>query len=288
VLFSVVIPAYNAEAHVDAQLAALEQQANAEPFEVIVVDNMSTDATAEVAARHSGRLNLRVVTATDGRSASHARNVGIAHARGEFIVFVDADDIADDALLAAYQRRTRTYQVMGGAYEETRLNDPKVAAWRYKMTQSGLPIAFGKVPFFLMGNAAIQRSVFENIGVFDESLTHGGEEVDFSTRAHLAGYEVGWVPDAVVYYRHRATLRELADQFFDYGRATAYVYARYRKRASLPPTTLKDTMKALWAVIPHAVDIAFGNERRGQWVRVSSFYAGEAIESIRQRVWHIG
>jgi glycosyltransferase involved in cell wall biosynthesis len=287
-LFSVVIPAYNAEAYFGDQLRALTEQLDREPFEVLVVDNMSTDHTADVAAQYADTLNLRILRASEGRSASHARNVGIAHARGEFIVFVDADDVVDASLLSAYRRNADVHRIMGGQYEETRLNDPKVAAWRYRLTKDGLPVAFGKVPFFLMGNAAIHRSVFGEIGNFDDALTHGGEEVDFSARARLAGYEVGWVPDAIVHYRHRTTLRGLARQWFDFGRATTYVYARYREQASLPRTTLRLTARACWEVVPHAVDLALGNRRRGQWVRSSSFYAGEALESVRQRVWHLG
>jgi GT2 family glycosyltransferase len=163
-----------------------------------------------------------------------------------------------------------------------------VAAWRYELTKSGLPVAFGKVPFFLMGNAAIHRSVFEKIGKFDEALTHGGEEVDFSARALLAGYVIGWVPDAVVYYRHRSTLRGLARQFFDYGRATTYVYARFRVQASLSRTTLGDAGRVFWAVVPHVVDVVRGSKRRGSWVRVASFYAGQLVESLSQRVLHLG
>jgi glycosyltransferase involved in cell wall biosynthesis len=287
-LFSVVIPARNAEPSIDAQLNALDRQVDAGPFEVIVVDNLSTDRTVDVARGYAERLDLRVVTASEGHSASHARNVGIDHARGEFIVFVDADDVADSALLSEYRRHAAGRQIMGGRYDETRLNDPRVAAWRYEITNSGLPVAFGKVPFFLMGNVAIHRSVFERIGKFDEALKHGGEEVDFSARALLAGYEIGWVPDAVVYYRHRSTLRGLARQFFDYGRATTYVYARFRHEAELPRTALADGARVFWAVVPHVVDIVRGSKHRGSWVRVTSFYAGQLVESVHQRVLHVG
>jgi GT2 family glycosyltransferase len=144
------------------------------------------------------------------------------------------------------------------------------------------------MPFFLMGNAAIHRSVFDKIGLFDEGFNHGGEEVDFSIRAQLSGYEIGWVPDAIVHYRHRTTLRGLAKQFFDYGQATVRVYARHRDRATLPRTTFGDVARVLWAVIPHAVNVARGSRRRGDWVRLSSFYAGEALESARQRSLYFG
>jgi glycosyltransferase involved in cell wall biosynthesis len=287
-LFSVVIPAHNAEAYIDAQLAALAAQVDAPQFEVIVVDNMSTDRTADRASQYADRLELRIVAATNGRGAAYARNVGVENARGSYIVFIDADDVADASLLAAYGRHAHTYRIMGGRYEETRLNDPRVAAWRYRLTEKGLPIAFGKIRFFLMGNVAIHSSVFEAIGNFDETLTHGGEEVEFAARASLAGYEVEFVEDAIVYYRHRETLRGLSRQFFDYGRATTYVFARYRQQAALRHTSAVETVRLLWKTIPYVVNVARGNARRGQWIRMTSFLAGEMLESGRRRVWHIG
>lgn len=286
-VFSVVIPVRNAEAYIGAQLDALAAQSATGDFEVIVVDNASTDRSVEIAERYARPLQLRVVSASGAQSASYARNIGIRESRGDIIVFLDADDVADPALIEAYRER-REFPVLGGAYEERRLNDPRIAAWRYELTRNGLPIAFKTTSFFLMGNAAIHRSVFDAIGLFDESFTHGGEEVDFSIRAHLAGYTVHWVPEAIVYYRHRTTLRGLAEQWFDYGRATTAVYAKHRDRMPFPPTTVGDTVQAMRDVLPHVIDLAKGTARRGQWIRMSSFYAGETVESLHRRMWHLG
>jgi GT2 family glycosyltransferase len=287
-LFSVVIPVHNAERYIGDQLSALGAQVDAGTYEVIVVDNLSTDRTVEIAAKHAEILDLRIVTAGARPSAAYARNVGAAKATGEFIVFVDADDVVDTSLLAAYRANTGVHEIMGGYYNEVRLNEPKISAWRPAESPDGLPVGFKTFPYFLGGNAAIRSSVFAELGGFDEYLTHGGEEVDFSIRAMLAGYELGWVPDAVVYYRHRATLRGLSKQFFDFGRATTYIYARHRHRADLKATTRAEAGQACRAVFPHVVDVFLGNRRRGRWVRLTSFYAGELVESWRQRVWYLG
>ena len=74
-LLSVVIPARNAEKVIGAQLAALTEQIDAEPFEVIVVDNQSTDRTVEVASSYTHRLDLRIVSAAATPSVPYARNI---------------------------------------------------------------------------------------------------------------------------------------------------------------------------------------------------------------------
>jgi glycosyltransferase involved in cell wall biosynthesis len=286
-LFSVVIPAHNAESYIGDQLTALAAQIDAGAFEVILVDNRSNDTTVETAKRHADGLDLRIVTAGARPSAAYARNIGAANAKGEFVIFVDADDVVDPHLLAAYRAASGSFHMMGGYYDHVRLNTPKVRAWRPPDPSDALPVAFGSVSYFLMGNSAIERSVFLELDGLDETLTHGGEEVDFSIRAKLAGYEIGWIPDAIVYYRHRGTLRGLSKQWFDYGRAATYVYARYRERMSFAQPTLGHASSALRAVLLHVVDLALGNRRRGRWVRLTSVYAGEIVESLRQGVWYI-
>ena len=76
------------------QLDSLVGQIGAPAFEVIVVDNGSTDATSAVAGEYADRLALHVLSATERASAPYARNVGARTARGEFVVFVDGDDVS--------------------------------------------------------------------------------------------------------------------------------------------------------------------------------------------------
>jgi glycosyltransferase involved in cell wall biosynthesis len=286
--FSVVIAAHNASATIAEQLDSLVEQTFDGGFEVIVVDNGSTDETVAIASTYRQKLDLQLLSAPDRPSAPYARNVGARAARGEIVVFVDADDVTDPELLAVYAGQDVGLEIMGGKYEESRLNDAEVASWRYELTRDALPVAFGAFAFFLMGNCAIRRSLFESLGWFDESFVCGGEEVEYSIRAQLAGVQITWVPGAVVYYRHRTTLSGLSRQFFAYGRATTAVYDRYRSSAALPSTSLGRTARHLWSVAGHAGALARGSTARGRWLRLTSFLAGEAFESARLRVWHLG
>src|SRR5262245_42148384 len=115
---SFVIPAHNEEALLGETLCALRgaAEAVAEPFEIIVVDDGSTDRTAQV-ARSCGAA----VVAVNLRQIAAARNAGARAARGDVLVFVDADTLVPAATLAEVVRRLRRGAVGGGA--RVRLDD---------------------------------------------------------------------------------------------------------------------------------------------------------------------
>src|SRR5262249_55055853 len=95
---TVVVPAYNAEATLGAQLHALAEQDYRGRIEIVVVDNGSEDSTAAIAEESSQRTSaLRVVTASAKQCASHARNAGFREARHELVLGCDADDVVDRA-----------------------------------------------------------------------------------------------------------------------------------------------------------------------------------------------
>ena len=95
---SIVVPAYNAAPFLERCIRSLEGQDVArEDYEIIIVDDGSTDETPLIAARLSREFgNIHILTQTN-KGLSVARNEGIAHAEGEFLMFVDSDD----ALLVA-------------------------------------------------------------------------------------------------------------------------------------------------------------------------------------------
>jgi glycosyltransferase involved in cell wall biosynthesis len=285
-LFSVVIPVRNMERLLRLQLESLVGQVDPPPFEVIVVDNGSTDATTAVAGEFAGRLVLQVLSATERASAPYARNVGARTARGDFALFIDADDVSDPNLLSAYAARSAECRLMGGRCDEQALNEA-VNEWRSPLTVGELPVAYETFRYFMMGNCAIHRSVFTSIGWFDESLVRGGEEIEFSIRAQLAGYSIDWVPDAVIYYRHQTTARGIVRQFFTYGRGDVVVFDRYHETAHLPPKRGRHTWRSVWSLVSHPQALLRRNSR-GEWLRRASFVAGQARESLHRRIWHVG
>ena len=108
-LLSIVIPAFNAASTIGAMLESLAQQSASVDWEVVVAENGSTDATRALVATYCDRLpSLRIVDASASSGAAYARNLGVREAKGDQIVFLDADDeVGTDFIQAVSRALTR-------------------------------------------------------------------------------------------------------------------------------------------------------------------------------------
>lgn len=198
---SVIIPAYNAERTLDACLTAVCSQQLAEgDFEVILVDDASTDGTVLIAQRHG----VRVLAVDHGGPAS-ARNQGAAVATGDFLVFTDADCAPLPGWLEAMVRPLRGGEVVG-------------SKGRYATQQRSLTARFTQVEFeekyerlahhryidFIdTYAAAYRRDVFLANGGFDTIFpTPSAEDQELSFRLAEQGHKMVFAPDAVVLHIH--------------------------------------------------------------------------------------
>lgn len=91
-LFTVVVPTFNREAHIERCLESLASQ-DFDDLQVVVVDNSSTDRTVEVARSFEARLDLAIVVNAENRERAFSRNRGAEEAAGSYIVFLDSDDV---------------------------------------------------------------------------------------------------------------------------------------------------------------------------------------------------
>jgi len=160
---SFIVPAYNEERVLGRTLAAITQvsRALAEPIEVIVVDDASTDRTAEIARAHAAR-----VVPVRHRQIAATRNAGARAAKGEWLVFVDADTIVSEALVQAAIAALRAGAVGGGC--AVRFDDP-LPRYARPLLAIALPVyralrlAAGCFVF-------CTREAFATVGGFDETL----------------------------------------------------------------------------------------------------------------------
>ncbi|MCT1909553.1 MULTISPECIES: glycosyltransferase family 2 protein [Brachybacterium] len=258
---SVIIPAHNAASVLGEQLEALRVQEGADPFEVLVCDNNSTDGTAQLALDEAGSLDLRVVDASGPARASHARNRGASAARGAVLLFCDADDLVD----AHWVRELSAPLLDGadviaaGALHHERFNDTDVLA-AYGITpdpdpastpESKAPAGYaGYLPTAPGGNFAIRPDRYLALGGMDPSYPGGAEETDFAWRAQLTGTEVVTRPRAVVHYRLKHAPRALFRQQRIQHCARILLWTRYRSSGMTGPS-LKHSIVQIAFQVPN-------------------------------------
>jgi glycosyltransferase involved in cell wall biosynthesis len=223
---SVVLPCRDAAATIGLQLDALARQALDAPWELIVVDDCSTDATPSIVTGYEDRLPLRIVRAGDRGGSARARNVGAREARGKNLVFCDADDIVAQGWLAEMHDALEEHEVVASCPEYELLNEPWARAPREEI--DGLP----RLPFpphlsfastFGLG---VRRARHDAIGGFDESLP-ALHDVDYSIRLQLAGARLHYAPGAVVHYRNRDTIPAIYRQAAAYATDMACIQRRF-------------------------------------------------------------
>ena len=237
-LISVVIPVLNGVSTIARQLDALRHQTAPPDFEVIVSDNGSTDGTVGLVSRIAEDWpELRVLTTAVRPGASAARNAGVAAARAAAIAFCDADDVVGSGWLAAVNRGLEEYDLVTGPTEYDLLNSRRTADGRGRAGVDAAPlIGGGPLLSYAFGhNIGVRKSVAVNVGGFDESLLGGGDDVDFAWRVQLAGGLFGWIPEALVHYRVRPSLRALFKQMQRYSAAHDAVYGKHPSLWPAPP-----------------------------------------------------
>jgi glycosyltransferase involved in cell wall biosynthesis len=226
-LVSVVVPVRNGEATIRDCVAALaESDYPAERHEIVVVDNASTDRTADLLR------TLPVRCAYEPRvGRSHARNRGIAESRGSIVAFTDADCAADRRWLSEIVEGFRSERIWGLA-GEILAHAPRTAAQRFMAQRDHhLQRHVMQLPerFAITSNVAFRRETFDRVGLFDPRFVTA-EDVDFGWRFFDAGLEMSYRAQATVSHRLRATGWEL----FRQQEAGGYGRVLLRERYGLP------------------------------------------------------
>ena len=228
---SVVVCAYNAARTIDACLAALAALRYPD-YEVVVVNDGSTDATRAITARHP---HARVVDQPN-RGLSVARNVGRTHADGEVLAYTDADCVVDpDWLTYLVARLVRDGFVAAGG---PNLPPPAACAMAaYVAAAPGGPthvLLNDEVAEHVPGcNMAFTRAALDAVGGFEPVFRTAGDDVDVCWRLQNAGHAIGFSPAAVVWHERRPTARAYLRQQRGYGQAEALLYFRHPYRFNM-------------------------------------------------------
>jgi glycosyltransferase involved in cell wall biosynthesis len=279
------MPARNAESTIGDALAALSAQVTTAPWELIVVDNGSSDSTAALADSWAARFpSLRIVVC-DEPGVNAARNAGVRAAQGELVVLSDADDMVAAGWLEAMTDALRSVDLAGGCLETELLNPGFIADTRANPAKDSLPLA-GEFPFAVGTSLGFRRYVFDAIGGFDESFVRGGsDEVDFCVRAQYVGFHIGFAPGAVTHYRFKANLRDYFVQHLNHEVGSAYFSAKHAALGRLPTQTTSAQLRVLArrgrAVL--RVDRLVRRDERWRYVRRAAVFAGSLVAFARYR-----
>jgi GT2 family glycosyltransferase len=223
---SVIVPAYNAEATIQACVESLlELRYPRDRLELQIVDNCSRDGTVDALRGFGGRI---AVLSERRRGAGAARNAGLATARGEVVAFTDADCVVDPDWLRQIVAPLddRGVGVAGGTI---RARGPANEVERYgeEIHDHRRAIEDLRPPYAVTMNWASRRELLRELGGFDERFRRG-QDVELAYRAIEAGYELAFVADAVVYHRNEQTLTGLFSEGFTHGFHGVHVRKRHR------------------------------------------------------------
>lgn len=225
---SVVIPVCNASATLEECLLPIKRQSYPpDHFEVVIVDNNSTDRSQEIAKRHTEHF---YECKTHGPAA--ARNVGVTHSRGEIVAFTDADCVADHHWLESIAKvfKDETTAGIGGLIEPYKVEThPEWLTVQFDLLSQEREMQERPCspPFPITANAAYRKRVLEEVGPFDEGLLVG-EDADMGWRVVWAGGNLCYCPEAKVRHRTRATFSGLYKQLFTYGMGTVALFKKHR------------------------------------------------------------
>lgn len=265
--FSVVIPVRNRPAEIRRCVSSVyASKFPANGYEVLVVDNGSTDRTL----REAQRAGARTLSVPEP-NRSEARNAGARVARGRWLAFTDSDCEVDEDWLASLSKAAEAAEAVGnesrnigaiagmiesGAPETTIEEYIALRRWidQEKFLTPGRKFS---PPFAATANLAIRKDVFEEVGGFDPALANAGQDADWCWRMQRAGWSIDWAPGARVTHYHRATLKDALRQAHRYGRGNAALFAKHRgdwgAKACIDPSFMLWSLRGLAATPWHAI-----------------------------------
>lgn len=201
-LISAIVPAYNAEAFLTEAIQSIQQQAY-EPLEIIVVDDGSTDRTAEIASSFSH--SIRYVY-QENSGPAQARNTGLNLAQGEIISFLDVDDLWPNNKIKIqldYFAKNSSLEVVVGRVQVLCLD----------IDSEGIFKKFAQPAFGVhLGAGLYKKSVFEKVGYFDPMLRQC-QDLDLCMRLRENDIAIGMIEPVTLYYRlHKNNLTKQKEQ----------------------------------------------------------------------------
>ena len=237
---SVILPCYNSEDTIGEQMDALARQTWQPNWEFIMADNGSTDRSVQIVQSYADRIpNMRILNVYSGKGrrepAAASYNKAFAAARSDIFITCESDDVAADGWLVNMVQAMQTADFVGSAIDDYALNSTDLIRPGEGMQtrEAGFANFIGplKLPFAVGATIGISRKLWETVGDIDATLHLW--DIDYSWRAQLAGFELKFVPNALMHYRQRTTFMGRYKQGKAYGLCASKITAKYGTRSIL-------------------------------------------------------
>lgn len=283
---SIVVPCHNGATVIGEQLAALCAQGIECAWELIVVDDHSTDVTRQILAEWQARFErMSVISPEIGGSPSAARNAGLAAVRGDFVLFCDADDVVQPGWAAALLAGLERYDLVGGPLAHDALNGGWPPAVNTRRRETALPLSADHLPFAHTGNLGVRHEAAVALRGFDETMITS-EDQDFSWRAIQAGLSVGFAPDAVVQVRLPTSIRRLWTQRVSWGIGSVELYVRHRGHMPRPRSAVAFGCDVVRLAVTAPLMVG-SRARRFYWIGFAGFLLGRVKGSLKYRTIYL-
>ena len=227
--YSVIIPVYNRPVEVDELLKSLTE-VSYKSFEVLVVEDGSTNSCKQVIEKYVDSLNIRYFK-KDNTGQGFSRNFGFERAKGDYFVVFDSDCLIPSHYFEAVNKKIEEndgIDCWGGPDRAHESFTPIQKAINYSMTSlfttggtrgSERHVGTYHPRSFNMG---ISRKVYERTGGY--IITRMGEDLEFSIRIQKSGFTTHFIQDAYVYHKRRTNFSQFYKQLFFFGRARINIW----------------------------------------------------------------
>jgi len=246
---SVIIPCYNEEGNIKGCLESLVKQDYEAEYEIIVIDNNSTDRTRQIITKAEEKHSNLHMIVEGKRGTAAVRNTGLKNAKYDYIAFIDADCEAPGNWLALlvknFQRiKSQKKRVIGvGGRNIAPENGSRFTqaveialdsyAGSFNSIQGRQYRGVTPVSSLPLTNAFYEKDRITEAGGFDESLLDEAEDADLNYRLSLSGGQFFFVPESFVWHKMRASAISWYKNMFRYGKGRARLLKRYPQMWSI-------------------------------------------------------
>ena len=225
---TIIIITYNAKDDLKECLESLETQSYKEK-ELIVVNDASTDDTLNFLKQYKNRTSMEMTVISNHRNlgVAGARNVGIQHAAGDIIAFMDSDCVADQNWIMELVKGFKQKEIaaVGGSILDGHISN----IW--ELVRKGhdyIARSEGYVPFIKGCNMSFDTNVLKKY-MFNDEIKYGYEDLLLCDYLIDDGYRILYRPEAVVHHKHKSTLKRLLKQMYLRGYSSIW-YLKKRKK----------------------------------------------------------